>query len=107
MRISRAGGEGSLFDDHSQLMCRLVVQHGSRFTVSQRGKWDERHGLLTASVTGIGVGTGGATAHGGHGPLTFQPKFFLKSFLSFLNTVYIRKTIHRDEESTNLRRNAS
>ena len=34
----------------------------------------------------------------------FQPKLFLKYFLSFLNTMFIRKTIHQDEESTNLRR---
>ena len=45
--------------------------------------------------------------HGGHGPLTFQTQLFLKSFLSFLNTIFIRKTIHQDEESTNLRRDPS
>ena len=45
--------------------------------------------------------------HGGHGPLTFQSKLFLKSFLSFLNTIFIRKMIHQDEESTTLRRNLS
>ena len=44
--------------------------------------------------------------HGGHGPLTFRPKLFLKSFLSFLNTIFMRKTIHQDEESTKLRRNS-
>ena len=45
--------------------------------------------------------------HGGHGPFTFQPKLFLKSLLSFLNTILMRKTIHQDEESTNMRRNPS
>ena len=53
---------------------------------------------------GSAPGNGG---HGDHGPLTFQPKLFLKSFLSFLKTIFIRKTIHQDEESTNLRRNPS
>ena len=26
--------------------------------------------------------------HGGHGPLTFWPKLFLKSFPSFVNTIF-------------------
>ena len=30
--------------------------------------------------------------HEGHGPLTFQPKLFLKSLLCFWNTIFLRKT---------------
>ena len=50
----------------------------------------------------IGVGTGGAT-----GAMALSPpgKIFFKSVLSFLNTIYLRKTIHQDEESTNLHSN--
>ena len=43
----------------------------------------------------------------GHGPLTYQPKLFLISFLSFLIIIFIRKTVHKDKESTNLYRNPS
>ena len=45
--------------------------------------------------------------HEGHGPLTFQPKLFLKYFLSFLYIIFKPTTIHQDEESTNLRGNPS
>ena len=52
----------------------------------------------------VGVGTGGAT--GAMAP-HFWPTFVLKSFPIFFNTILKRKTIHRDEESTNLRGNVS
>ena len=48
----------------------------------------------------IGVGMGGAT---GPWPPHFLAKIILKISPLFLNTILTRKTIHQDEESTNLR----
>ena len=50
---------------------------------------------------------GNGRGRGGDGPLTFWPKLLLKYFPSFLNTIFMQKTIHQDDGSTNLRRKIS
>ena len=37
--------------------------------------------------------------NGGHGPLTFQSKLFLKSYLSFLNTILYGKRFTRTRKA--------
>ena len=64
----------------------LAVVHTACGSHGSSSRYGSSMGVLLIIIHTCGHRRRNERGHGGHGPLTFRPKLFLKSFPLFLNT---------------------